>query len=363
MAAIAPRGAWADLVPGVAAALAVALAARFLSEWVGSSLLQLSRSPVSPVMLAVLAGVGIRSAVGALPQLERGVAVAASLLLRIGIALVGLRLTLAGLGAIGLRGLPVVAGCLVAAWLLLPRIARAFGLQGPLVTLLTVGTSICGCTAVMAVAPVIRARAEETGYAVTLVVIVGLAGMLAYPAAAHGLFGLDPQAAGIFLGTAIHDTSQVIGAALLYSSQYAEPAALDAATVTKLLRNLALVAVVPALAVMHARAHAAAGDAPRAGLRGLVPGFIVAFVAMAVLRTAGDAYGASSPAFAAAFWTPALAVAERASELLLTVGMAAVGLTVDLGAVRRIGWRPLAAGVTAAVTMAAVSLALVSTVA
>jgi uncharacterized integral membrane protein (TIGR00698 family) len=363
MAAVAPRATWADFVPGIAAAIAVALGARFLSEWVGTSLLQLGRSPVSPVMLAVLAGVGIRSAIGAQPQLERGVAVAASLLLRVGIALVGLRLTLAGLGAIGLRALPVVAGCLAAAWLLLPRLARAFGLKGPLVTLLTVGTSICGCTAVMAVAPVIRARAEETGYAVTLVVVVGLTGMLVYPAAAHGLLGLDPQAAGIFLGTAIHDTSQVIGAALLYSSQHGEPAALDAATVTKLLRNLALVAVVPALAVMHARTQAAAGGAPRAGLRGLVPGFIVAFVAMVVLRTAGDAWGTADHAFAATLWAPGLALAERASDLLLTVGMAAVGLTVELGAVRRVGWRPLAAGAAAAALMAAVSLALVTTLA
>jgi uncharacterized integral membrane protein (TIGR00698 family) len=220
MSAALPRHVRAAVVPGLAAAAGIALCARFASEWLGAALFDLGKSPVSPIMIAVLAGVAIRSTVGATPRLEAGIAMATRLLLRTGLALIGLRLTLAGLGTLGVRALPVVAGCLAAGWLLIPRIARAFGLRGSLVTLLTVGTTICGCTAIMAVAPVIRARAEETGYAVTVIVIVGLAGMLAYPALAHDLFGATPAAAGIFLGAAIHDTSQVMGAALLYSGQY-----------------------------------------------------------------------------------------------------------------------------------------------
>lgn len=359
MAATASWGSRAEVLPGIAAAVAVAVFARYASEWLGTSLFQLGKSPVSPIMLAVLTGVAIRSSVGAIAQLDRGVAVAASAVLRLGIALVGLRLTLAGLGSVGLRALPVVAGCLAVAWLVIPRLARAFGIKGSLVTLLTVGTSICGCTAVMAVAPIIRARAEETGYAVTIVVIVGLAGMLIYPVAAHGVLGMTPESAGIFLGSSIHDTSQVIGAGLLYSGQYAAPAALDAATVTKLLRNLTLVAVVPALAALQARTDGVARSPGMAGIRKLVPGFVVAFVAMAALRTVGDAVGGANPGFSAGLWTPALALANQVSELLLTVGMAGVGLTVELGQMRRVGWRPLATGVLAAIMMAAVSLSLI----
>ena len=354
------KGSRAALVPGLAVACAIALSARFTSEWLGTALFNLGKSPVSPIMLAVLAGIFIRSVIGVAPRLETGVAVAASAVLRIGLALVGLRLTLAGLGGLGLRALPVVAGCVTFAWLVIPRIARGFGLRGPIVTLITVGTSICGCTAIMAVAPVIRARAEETGYAVTVVVIVGLLGMLLYPALGHALFASDPGAAGMFLGAAIHDTSQVMGAALLYSGQYLAPAALDAATVTKLLRNLLLVVVVPVLAATHARANDGSGGTGPTSIRQLVPGFVLAFIAMAALRSLGDALGATSPGFQSQAWTPGLAVAGQASELLLTIGMAAVGLTVEVRQLRRVGWRPFAAGVLSAVMLAAVGLGLVS---
>ncbi len=360
MAALIPQGSRAAVLPGLAAAAAIALSAHFASEWVGAAVFHLARSPVSPIMLAVLAGVFIRSAIGVAPRLESGVAMAASTWLRIGLALVGLRLTLAGLGTLGVRALPVVAGCLTVAWLVIPRLARAFGLRGAIVTLITVGTSVCGCTAIMAVAPVIRARAEETGYAVTVVVIVGLTGMLLYPALAHGLFGGDPGAAGIFLGAAIHDTSQVMGAALLYSGQYLAPEALDAATVTKLLRNLTLVVVVPVLAAMHAGPRAGADGNARPPFRRLLPAFVIAFVSLAALRSLGDALGGSVPGFESRVWAPGLAIAGQASELLLTVGMAGVGLTVDLKQLRSVGWRPLAAGVLSAVLLAAVGLGLVS---
>lgn len=356
MAGVTLKGARVGLLPGIAVACSIAISARFASEWLGSAIFNLGTSPVSPIMLAVLAGVFVRSAIGITPRFESGVAMAASAFLRIGLALVGLRLTLAGLGSLGIRSLPIVAGCIAVAWIAIPRIARAFGLRGPLVTLITVGSSICGCTAIMAVAPVIRARTEEIGYALTTVVILGLTGMLLYPALAHWLLAGDARAAGTFLGVAIHDTSQVMGAALLYSGQYAAPEALDAATVTKLLRNLTLLIVVPVLAAVHARADAAAHVATRQ----LLPGFVIAFVAFAALRSLGDALAGSIPGLDPALWTTGLLVAGKLSELLLTIGMAAVGLTVELGALRRVGWRPLAAGLVAALLLALTGIGLVA---
>lgn len=354
---------WLSPLPGLAVAATIALGMQLLATWIAAGVFDLSRSPVSPVMLAILAGVLIRNTIGVDARLERGVAVASCAVLRIGLALVGLRLSISGLGTLGMQALPVVAGCMLTAALLLPRLARAFKVQGTLVTLLTVGTAICGCTAILAVAPAIRAKAEETGYAVTLVVAVGLVGMLLYPVLAHSLFGNDPLAAGIFLGASIHDTSQVIGAALLYSGQYLAPETMEAAAVTKLMRNLTLVAVVPLLAVMYADKTSSPAAGKRSTFGGLLPGFIVGFLCMAALRTAGDVFGSSSPDFAAAIWTPGLLLANQASEILLTVGMAAVGLTVELSGIRRLGWRPLAAGVLAAALMAAVSVLLLKIVA
>lgn len=357
---LAPKASPATLVPGIAAACLIALSARYLSDWLGTTFFRFGSSPVSPVMLAVLAGVLIRSLVGVTPRLEAGIALAASAVLRIGLALIGLRLTLAGLGSLGLRALPVVAGCIGVAWLAIPRIARAFGLRGSIVTLITMGTSICGCTAIMAAAPAIRARAEETGYAVTVIVIVGLAGMLLYPMLAHTVFSADAAAAGVFLGAAIHDTSQVMGAALLYSNQYLAPEALDAATVTKLMRNMLLVVAVPVLAAMHARRSGSPAMAGKGQTMRLVPGFVLAFICLAAVRSAGDALGDVIPGFDSRSWAWGLAIAAQSSELLLTIGMAAVGLSVDLHQMLRVGWRPLAAGAVAALLMAVAGLGLVA---
>ena len=91
-----------------------------------------------------------------------------------------------------------------------------------------------------------------------------------------------------------------------------------------------------------------------------MPGFVIAFVSLAALRSLGDALGGSIAGFERSVWLPGLALAGQASELLLTVGMAAVGLTVDLRQLRDVGWRPLAAGVLAAVLLAVTGLGLVS---
>ncbi|MDH4022756.1 MAG: putative sulfate exporter family transporter [Gammaproteobacteria bacterium] len=361
MAVTHSQRSWPAAIPGLIAAGSIAACTLFLADWLGSGLFNLGKSPVSPVMLAVLAGVLIRNTVGVDARLERGLVVASSAVLRIGLALVGLRLSIGGLGRLGIQALPVVAGCMLTGWLLLPRLARAMNLQGALITLLTVGTTICGCTAILAVAPAIRARAEETGYAITLVVCVGLVGMLLYPFVANTLFGDDPVAAGIFLGASIHDTSQVVGAALLYSGQFQAPEALEAATVTKLLRNLTLLAVVPVVAATFANRTAGQSGGQKASIVRLLPGFVLAFVGMAVVRTLGDLASPALPEFSRMLWAPGLLLANQLSELLLTIGMAAVGLTVELSGLRRVGPRPLAAGVLAAVTMAVVCVVLLKT--
>ena len=81
------------------------------------------------------------------------------------------------------------------------------------------------------------------------ITVFGLIALMTYPFLSHGMFGGDPQLAGLFLGTAIHDTAKVAGAGLLYSQQYGSPEALDTATVTKLLRNLFMVAVIPLMKI------------------------------------------------------------------------------------------------------------------
>jgi uncharacterized integral membrane protein (TIGR00698 family) len=360
---------WVSLrqaAPGVAVAIVLALIARSIAEALAHGAAGLPRFPLSPVMCAVVLGMLWRNTLGVPAWATNGLRWAMHQLLRTGIALVGLRLTLSGASSIAVTALPVAVSCLTVALLGGWVLTRLLKVGGRLGALLAIGTAVCGCTAVVAMSPVIRARHAETAFAVTCVVLFGCAAMLCYPWVAGHFFAASPVHAGIFLGTAIHDTSQVIGAALMYSQQAGAPAALAAASVAKLLRNLSIAILVPLAAWLvrrretQAAAASHAGDAEHAGLAPhpqLVPMFVLAFLGFIVVRTAGDSLlGAHSVA-----WQALVNTGYTASDLFLTCGMTAVGLSVAFNDMWRIGWRPLAAGFAVASLVGACSLTLTLT--
>src|SRR5439155_22334249 len=108
---------------------------------------------------------------------------------------------------------PIVVVCMAAALLGVAWISRALGLSRRLGTLIGVGTSICGVSAIVATAPVIDAEEDEVSYAVACITLFGLATLFVYPFLAHLIFHANPEQVGLFLGTSVHDTSQVTGAA------------------------------------------------------------------------------------------------------------------------------------------------------
>jgi uncharacterized integral membrane protein (TIGR00698 family) len=355
---------WLRLVlPGIAIAVVVALLAKAVAAELAAGIAGLPRLPISPVMCAVVLGMLWRNTLGVPRIATEGLAWVMRGLLRTGIALVGLRLTLSGATAIAATALPIAVCCICVALLGAWAICRAFGVPPRLAVLLAVGTAVCGCTAVIAVAPAIRARNEETAFAITCVVLFGCVAMLLYPWLAAQFFSVTPVYAGIFLGTAIHDTTQVIGAGLIYSQQHAAPAALAAASVAKLLRNLSIVLLVPAAAWLARGARLPAGEPAAPGeVRTrvqLVPLFVLGFVFCVVLRTVGDALTHGSGL--APQWNALTTAGQNASELFLICGMTAVGLSVSFTQMWRIGWRPLASGFLVAILVGACSLTLTLT--
>ena len=368
--ALAP--AWIALrqaAPGLALAVGLATLARVLAEAIAHGVGGLPKFPLSPVMCAVLLGMLWRNSMGVPAWATRGLEWAMHRLLRVGIALVGLRLTLAGATAIAITALPVAISCLIVALLAGLSVARALDTPRRLGVLLAIGTAVCGCTAVVAVSPVIRARHAKTAFAMTCVMLFGCIAMLCYPSVAAHFLGASPVHAGVFLGTAIHDTSQVIGAALIYSQQAAAPAALAAASVAKLLRNLSIAVLIPAAAWWVQRHEGAAtGTRPVDGTPGsdtgsavvtrsrppVLPLFVLGFIGFIVVRTVGDALQGA----AGSMWPAIVNTGYTASEVFLTCGMTAVGLSVSFTDMWRIGWRPLAAGFVVAILVGSCSLLL-----
>ena len=350
------RFAWLGvMLPGVALAAGIAGLSGLGAPLLGSAL-GFDQSPVSPILLAVVLGLAIRNTIGLPDVYEPGLRLCLKRILRIGVALLGLRLSLSAAGIIGLAALPVVAGCIVAALLLARGIGRQLGAPKRLATLIAVGTAICGNTAIVATGPLIGAEDDETSYAVGTITVFGMMALLTYPFLAHSLFAGDPVLAGLFLGTAIHDTAQVAGAGLMYLQQYGDAIALDTATVTKLVRNLCMLVVIPGVALLH---RSETGRTRRLDLREALPLFVLAFVALSALRTLGDLgaepFGFLSPET----WAGWIEVAGSASSLCLAVAMASVGLGTSLSRLRSLGLRPLGMGLAAALGVGVMSFLLV----
>lgn len=357
------------LIPGILAAAAVMISGFWLADHLGRAILAAQglapgSSPVSGVPIAIVLGLLLRNTVRLPAALNPGLKFCVTSVLRLGIVLVGIRLSAFDVARLGLAGLPVVVAAIATGLLFVSWLNRRLGLPPRLGTLVAAGTSICGVTAIVSTAPAIEADEREVAYAVANVVAFGLFGMLVYPYVAHALLGRS-ETVGLFLGTAIHDTSQVVGAALTYRQMYDDDVVLRVATVAKLTRNLFLAAVIPLVAWMHVRATAsAAGRRPRTSLKGLVPAFVLGFVGMALVRTIGDA-GLQSGGAAFGIWdTEAWAVLTNqlgdfwASRVLLGTAMAAVGLNTSFGVFRGVGARPFLVGLGGALAVGLVGMAM-----
>jgi uncharacterized integral membrane protein (TIGR00698 family) len=345
-------------LPGLGLALLLAWLGYQLADLVGIRWMGLPRSPVSPIMLAILLGMLLRNTTGLAEVFKPGVRFSLVRVLRAGIVLLGLRLSLGDAGSIGLRSLPVIIGCVAAALLLVTWLSRRLGLSARLGTLIAAGTGICGATAIVALAPTIEAREDETAYAVACITLFGVVAMLAYPFAAHWLFAGDGFAAGLFLGTSVHETAQVAGAGLVYQQYYGDPLALDTATVTKLVRNLGMLVVIPLLGLLYHRQSG--GPAASRPWYSLVPLFVLGFAGMSLLRTIGDLGATPFGILEPAQWSAVVEIARHAAELCLAVAMAAVGLGTRFRDFAAIGPRPFAVGLFSALLVGVVSFLLVS---
>lgn len=346
----------AALAPGLLLAGALALAGMALGEGVLAWLLGLEQSPVSPILVAILLGLAIRNGFGLPAAYDAGLRLCARRVLQVGVALLGMRLSLGTLGEIGLVALPIVVACIGTALVVVTRINLWLGLPRRLGILIAVGTGICGNTAIVATAPVIGAREDEVSYAVACVTLFGLLGLVGYPFLSHWLFAGDATMAGLFLGTAIHDTAQVAGAGVVYQQVFGSALALDTAAVTKLLRNLFMLAVIPLMAVVWQRGRRRPATIGVRSLRALVPGFVFFFLGLTLLRSLGDL--GPGPAFGLLpepAWEGLIAAASSVSTACLAVAMASVGLGTRFDRLRGIGLAPFAVGIAAALLVGAVS--------
>lgn len=301
------------LIPGLLVTALVAMAAAFLgSHYKGSMLL-----------FALLLGLALHF-ISEDKRCAAGIQFASSTVLRFGVALLGLRLTIDHLVTVGWKtaaALLVAISLTIAFGLLLTRL---FKVEGSLGVLIGGATAICGASAALAISSVLPkspSLERDTTLTVVGVTTLSTAAMVVYPLITQWL-GFDAVAAGMFIGATIHDVAQVVGAGYSLS-----PEAGDAATITKLMRVAFLMPVLVVVSLVVRTRAAGTGTVVKAPL---LPWFAVAFVVLMLLNSTG--------------WVSSTVQsgASNLSQAFLVLAIAGVGLKTSLQDVTQLGWRPVA---------------------
>jgi len=322
MTTLAPGAAFdftKKLAPGLLVTALVAMAAAFLgSHYKGSMLL-----------FALLLGLALHF-VSEDKRCGAGIQFASSTLLRLGVALLGLRLTISHVITVGWQTVVALAVGVILTIALGVLLARLFKVESNLGVLIGGATAICGASAALAISSVLpKSTHLERNTALTVVGVTTLStmAMVVYPLITQWL-GFNAVMSGKFIGATIHDVAQVVGAGYSLS-----PEAGDAATITKLMRVAFLM---PVLVFISLTVRLRMSDKVGSVLEGgaaktpLLPWFTVAFVALMLLNSTG--------------WVPIWAQSGAAdlSQAFLLLAIAGVGLKTSLKEVTQLGWRPVA---------------------
>ncbi|WP_417578781.1 YeiH family protein [Pelagibacterium sp.] len=276
---------------------------------------------IDGLVLAIMLGALIHTFVGLAPRFYPGVTLSAKLVLELAIVLLGGTIGAAALLSSGIPLVASIAAVVIVALGLSYLIARLIGLEARLAVLVACGNSICGNSAIMAVAPLVDARSEDVAAAISFTAVLGIVVVLLLPAC-FALLGLTQWQYGVVAGLSVYAVPQVLAATLPIGTFSAQ-----IGTLVKLIRVLMLGPMIVGLGLLNGRRG---GRSVALGL--LVPWFIIGFIALMAARTTGILPDGSESLFG------------TASSLLTLIAMAGLGLSVDLRSVLASGGRVLLAG-------------------
>jgi len=320
------------------------------------------RHPIDTMLIAIVIGIAVRNAVPMPQWLRPGIKYSVKKVLPFAIVLMGAKFDFFEVMRVSGRALSINLICVTVALGLTLWLCARFSVAFRLGLLIGVGTAICGGTAIAVTAPVIEAKDSETAFAVTTVTLFGLISIIAFPLIGT-MLELSQADFGIWAGTAIHATPQVMAAGFAYGTEAGE-----VAVIVKLVRVLLLapmIIVIGALYAREKRRQQEAHVAPRTRLATLFPPFIVGFLALAVAKTLNllpnltfhlqESFAWEAGSVDVAMGT----LVTTVSSFLIGIAMAGVGLGVHLRGLAKIGVRALYVGLFAAVVLAGFSLLLI----
>ena len=338
------------VLPGIILAFVLYTLSQGFNNIIGIELLGYSKSPISTAMVAILIGIFFGNFFNIREVFQRGLDFTREFILKLGIICLGIQLKPFEFLDFGKIAIPLIIICIVSVLVAIKILIKKLKIPTRMAYLISIGSTVCGTTAIIATAPVIKANKNEVSYAIANITLFGILSMLLYPYFANFYFEGNSLFAGLFLGTSIHETSQVAAAGLIYDQQFNSPETLNIATVTKLIRNTFLIIMIPLFAFLYNRGQK---REKKYSIVNIFPYFVLGFVGMIVLRNIGDEI---FEVYNNVHWVQTINFIKIFSKIFLTMAMAAIGLSTNLKDISSMGYKPFIVGFIAMLTVGVVSI-------
>lgn len=282
---------------------------------------------------------------------EAGIKFTSKKILQWAVILLGFGMNLTVIGKTGVQSLPIILSTITTSLLVAFIMCRALKIPSKISTLVGVGSSICGGSAIAATAPVIDASDEEVAQAISVIFFYNVIAALIFPLMGTliGFSTTSGEAFGIFAGTAVNDTSSVTAAASTWDSMWGLGSeTLDKAVTVKLTRTLAIIPITLVLALFRSKKSAGEGG-QKVSIKQVFPMFILYFVLASVVTTIAQALGVDAGVFSPV---------KELSKFMIVLAMAAIGLNTDPVKLIKTGAKPLLLGFACWVGITAVAIAM-----
>lgn len=336
--------------PGILLCLVIATPAWFLGKAfsiIGSPvfgiLIGMIIIMIFPKLVSIELSFGSRKSVPVACRFDDGIKYTSKKLLQHSIILLGFEMNLFNVIKVGGQSLFVMLFTLSASFLTAFFMGKALKLHGKMTTLIGVGTSICGGSAIAATAPVIRAEDEDVAHAISTIFLFNIVAVFIFPALGH-VFGMSDIGFGMWAGTAINDTSSVVAAGTSWSAAAGNNTALAFATIVKLTRTLMIVPITLLLAIYTARKSKEVADGNSFKFSKVFPWFVIGFVAVAIINTFA---GIPAPI---SHWLVTI------GKFVIVMAMAAIGLNTHIKKLITNGFKPIFLGLCCWFAVAGASL-------
>lgn len=327
---------------GIAICLAVAIPSWFLG---------LLFPVIGGAVIAILAGMVIGVIMKNKSPFESGIKFTSKKVLQWAVILLGFGMNLNVILETGKQSLPIIISTISTSLIIAFILHKAMRIPGKISTLVGVGSSICGGSAIAATAPVIDADDDEIAQAISVIFFFNVLAALIFPAFGHliGFSTTSGEAFGIFAGTAVNDTSSVTSAASTWDSMWnLGSSTLDTAVTVKLTRTLAIIPITLVLAFYRAtKAKRSGANAEKISIKQVFPFFILFFILASVITTIAVSFGVD-----AAVFNPV----KTLSKFFIVMAMAAIGLNTNIVKLVKTGGKPLIMGLCCWIGITAVSL-------